>query len=724
MGSLIIVSNRLPVIVKKVDGKLEYHPGVGGLASGLASYASKGRSKWIGWPGIASDDLTEIEKKQIAKELKKHKCYPVFLTKKQLDLFYNDYSNSVLWPLFHHLSTTHGNTAASWKAYHQVNELFAAETLALSRPGNDIWVHDYQLLLMPEKLRRERPNDHIGFFLHIPFPDVTHFSELPQARALLRGMLGADLVGLHTNSYVENFLENCRKHHLGIVESKKVTLPARVVRVTNFPISIDYNRFSKATKQRAVRRERRKLAWQYRGKKVILTVDRLDPTKGLAERLEAYEELLRENPGLHGKVVMVMLAVPSRGEIDEYKALKVRVEDLVTRINSTFGRLGWQPVDYHYESWPFERLAAMYQRADVAFIAPVRDGMNLVAKEYIASRPKHDGVLILSETAGAAEELKEAILVDPAQPATLVAGLSKALTMPRRELRQRTRAMQQHVEEFDVQKWADSFVGTLQKPVSSPLASLTRSLNKTRQQDVVEHYHRAAKRLILLDYDGVLRSFVKNPSEAKPTPEVIQMLTRLSSDRANDVVIISGRSRHDLGTWLGALPIAIAAEHGAYFRRKGGKNWHVTSGSSRAWKKDLKPLFDYYAQATPGAFVEQKDWSIVWHYRAASPYYAQKHLVALKRLLKPVAKANDLTIHDGNKVLEVHPNDIGKGRIAQEWLIHEHDFILAIGDDATDEDMFAALPPEAYSVKVGRGLTKAGLRVRGVDEVLSLLGRL
>ncbi|TAH34121.1 bifunctional alpha,alpha-trehalose-phosphate synthase (UDP-forming)/trehalose-phosphatase [Candidatus Saccharibacteria bacterium] len=724
MGNLIIVSNRLPVGVKRVDGKLEFYPTVGGLATGLSSYAAKGNSKWIGWPGIPSDDLSEQDKKAIAKELKKHKCYPVHLTKKQLELYYNDYSNSVLWPLFHSMEVRHGNTTASWNAYREVNELFAEETIALSQPGSTIWVHDYQLLLLPGMLRNERPTDHIGFFLHIPFPSAAEFTPLKQASELLQGMLGADLVGLHTTSYTEGFLESCRRLGLGLVEPRKVALPDRLVRVTNFPISIDYSKFAKATKQRAVRRERRKLGWKYRGKKVVITVDRLDPTKGLPGRLEAYEKLLAKNPSLHKKVVLVVLAVPSRAEIVEYKELKERVDKLVARINKKFGTATWQPVDYHYESWPFERLAALYQRADVAFIAPVRDGMNLVAKEYIASRPKHDGVLILSETAGAAEELKDAVLVDPTQPKTLVTGLQQALTMPRGELKRRTSSMQHHLETFTVQAWADSFMNALQKPVT-PKPILTKHLNAIRTQEIVFAYHQAQKRLILLDYDGVLRPFMQDPADARPSLQVLKLLKRLGSEPRNEVVIISGRSKADLQGWFGSLPVALAAEHGALFRRKGGKNWHKTAGlTSRAWRGEVLPILEYYADLTPGAFVERKEWSLVWHYRNAKPYYAQKHLVALRRLLKPVAKQYDLVIKEGNKVFELHPAIIGKGRIAQEWLIHEHDFILCAGDDVTDEDIFAVLPTEAYSIKVGRGPTGAGLRTKGVSEILHLLGRL
>ncbi len=722
-ASLVIVSNRLPVSVKKVDGKLEFYPSVGGLATGLSSYANKPGSKWIGWPGLPSDDLTDSEKRQITRELRKHRCYPVHLSQAQLDDYYNGYSNSVLWPLFHNLEVKVGDTPRNWRAYQEVNQLFADEMLAVSKPGSDVWVHDYQLLLLPAMLRLERPKERIGFFLHIPFPDTKTFGTTKHARELLRGMLGADLVGLHTMSYVEAFLESCRNHHLGIIETKTVTLPNRVVRVTNFPISIDYGKFAKAVKLRAVKRERRKMAWKYRGKKVIVTVDRLDPTKGLAERLIAYKELLQKNPNLHGKVVMVMLAVPSRTDIEEYKRLKIRVEGLVAEINKKFGTLRWQPVEYMYESWPFERLAALYQRADVAFIAPIRDGMNLVAKEYLASRPKHDGVLILSETAGAAEELQDAILVDPARPATLVAGLTKALTMPRSELRRRTTGMQKHLQKFDIQKWADTFVETLQKHVPSPLPS-TRSLGKTVQQEIVSKYHQAGKRLLLLDYDGVLRTFAKNPDTATPSARVLKMLERFGSDPQNDVAIISGRSKQDLEDWFGHLPVALAAEHGALFRRNGGKNWHRTSSASRAWKKDITALFEYYSSVTPGASVEQKEWAVVWHYRAASPYYSQKHLVAIKRLLKPIVKSAHLVVHDGNKVLEVHPGDIGKGHVVREWLIQDHDFILAIGDDVTDENMFAALPAEAYSIKVGHGVTEARLRTKGVDEVLDMLGQL
>lgn len=722
MGNLVIVSNRLPVSVKRVNGKLEFYPSVGGLATGLSSYASRGRSKWVGWPGLPSDDLTEAEHKQIAKELKKHHCYPVFLTQKQLDEYYNGYSNSVLWPLFHNLEVKTGETAKSWRAYQEANALFAEEALLLSDKGSTIWVHDYQLLLVPELLRRERPRDQIGFFLHIPFPPAEVFKRLKHARPLVWGMLGADLVGFHTISYTENFLEAARQLKVGTTEPKRVILPSRVARVTEFPMGIDYAKFVRATKQRAVQSGLRKLRWKYRGKKVILTVDRLDPTKGLVERLKAYQKLLQITPSIRGKIVMVMIATPSRTEIDEYKQLKQRLEALVTKVNAQFGTARWQPVEYLYTSLPFEKLSPYFQRADIAFIAPIRDGMNLVAKEYLASHPRSDGVLILSETAGAAEELQDAVLVNPARPSTLVKGLSQALTMPRHELKHRVRRMQQHLEQFTVQAWADNFMDALQRPYTIP-GTRTRNLNAARSREIVAAYQQSAKRVILLDYDGVLRDFEPDPRAAAPSPKTKKLLRRLAENKANDVILISGRGKDDLQAWFGDLPLALAAEHGALFRRKGGRSWHKLTGSSGAWKREVTAILEHFTAQTPGSLLERKQWSVAWHYRGASPYYSQKNLVTIKRLLRPIAQAHNLKIESGHKVLEVRPYDIVKDRVAQEWLIHDHDFILCIGDDATDEDMFADLPPEAFTVKVGRGNTAARLRAKDVDAVLALLSK-
>ncbi len=721
---LVIVSNRLPVSIKKTNGKIEVFPSVGGLATGLSSYTESKRNKWVGWPGIAREDLTEKEREHVAEELRHYNCYPVFLTHKQIDLFYGGYSNSVLWPTFHNSPISDETTAhikEMWRAYKQVNAQFAEQVLALSEPGNNIWVHDYQLLLLPTLLRAERPQDTIGFFLHIPFPAVDEFGHIPQGRELLQGLLGADLIGFHTTSYTAHFLEIVEAYQLGIAQSGRVLLENRVVRVTDFPMGIDYEKYVRARKSKAVKAASARLRLKYRGKKIILTVDRLDPAKGLVERVEAFRTLLAKNPGLHGTVVMVMLVVPSRTDIKEYKELKQRLEKLVRDTNRQFRTLRWRPIEYNFKALPFAQVTALYHVADVAFIAPLRDGMNLVAKEYVASKETPHGVLVLSKTAGAAQELKNAIMVDPAEPASLVRGLKRAITMSQPELRKRVKHMQRHLAETTVQQWATTFVKTMGR-ANTPRMHTAHMIRPADQDFLAAAFSAARHSLLLLDYDGTLAPFKNNPEKARPSLELITLLDRLAEHKGVELVIISGRSKADLSAWFTNSALTLVAEHGAFIRKKGAKRWlQSVSTTDLDWKDIVAPVLEKYAAKTPGGFVEHKDAALVWHFRKASPYHAQKYLVHLKRALKSVSHDLDLSVRQGHMILEIKPREIHKGCVVPNLLIKQYDFMLAMGDDYTDEDTFSALPPHAHTIKVGRGQTAARYRVKNVSAALDLL---
>lgn len=720
MAQVIIVSNRLPISVKKVDGTLEYSASIGGLATGLSSYVQNRRNKWIGWPGIASDELNEADKTAIASELAKNNCYPVFLTQRQIDEFYNGYSNRILWPLFHNLPPNLENRDREWRAYREVNKLFAEVVLSLAGPRSTIWVHDYQLLLLPEMLRAERSRDHIGFFLHIPFPTSDTIDQLQADKQLLHGMLGADLIGFHTSSYADNFLETCQQLAGHVVLRDQVLLDKRVVRVTDFPMGIDYDKYARAARTRQVKQAIRRYRRLYRGRKVIVAVDRLDPTKGLVERLEAYRDFLEANPQFHGKVVLAMVAAPSRTDIAEYKQLAKRIETLVKQINNSIGWPKWQPVDYRNTAHPFEEVAALYQVADVAFIAPLRDGMNLVAKEYVAAKRKR-GVLILSQTAGAAQELTEALLVDPNQPNTVVAALYQAVSMPKRELKHRLRAMQKQLEGRTVHTWAGSFLKALERPMSVQ-PRRTRSLTPYRQRELSSAYRQAKKRLILLDYDGVLVPLAANYKRAEPPKSLLRLLNKLVADRANEIVVVSGRAQADLDSWFTDTPVNLVAEHGAFVKDARG-SWHKTRGHSAAWKQLIRPIMEKYASRTPGSAIEEKANSLVWHYRQSPPYEAQKYTVVLRRVLRSAVRDYGLAVYSGNKILEVKDPATSKAETVRRWLKKPHDFVLAIGDDYTDEDMFSALPLDAYTIKVGRGRTHAQYRLKSSNDVQALLKR-
>jgi trehalose 6-phosphate synthase/phosphatase len=726
MPQVIIVSNRLPISVKKEDGELKFSPSLGGLATGLSSYVNRRKNRWIGWPGIASDELSGNDEDIIVAELAKHNCTPVFLNQKQIDDFYNGYSNQVLWPLFH--SLRHGELQPAvhqrfWQAYRQINRKYAEAALNSSEMGGHIWVHDYQLMLVPEMIRQDRADVIIGFFLHTPWPGAKSLTNLAEAKKLISGILGADVAGFHTPGYVTNFLESCQANGWNQTGHNEIQIKQRTIRIADFPMGIDYQKYATATRSRQVKAAVKRYRKNYKNRKVIVSVDRLDPSKGLIERLKAYANLLEQYPKLRRKVVFAMVAAPSRMDVPAYQRLSKRLQILVDEINTQYGKADWQPVDYMNWAQPFEEVTALFQLADVAFITPLKDGMNLTAKEFVAAQ-RRGGVLILSETAGAAEELRnDALMVNPSKPETMVAALHQALTMRKRELRRRLRHMQTQLSTNTVQDWAKDFVDTLNRPIPGTGAVSIRQ--KLRRQ-IINDFRQADKRLLLLDYDGSLVPFSEDYHDAKPPKKLCNLLEKLSSEPSNDVVLISGRGSQDLEAWFGKLPINLVAEHGATYKKSDSKNWQTIEKSGGQWKQDLQPILEKYTALTPGSKIEVKPHSLVWHYRAASPYYAGKNAVIIKRLLKPQLKTYGLELMQGNKALEVKNSRVGKGLAAHSWLKQDYGFILSVGDDATDEDLFAVLPisdeaQNVYGIKVGRGRTKAGYRLASYKDVLALL---
>jgi len=725
LQNLIIVSNRLPISVKKTENGLEFYPSIGGLATGLAGYTKDKNSKWIGWPGIASDQLNDEEKIEITQKMREHNCYPVFLTQKQLDGFYNGYSNSILWPLFHGIAIAPSaikNQKTYWDMYKEVNAVYANHVLKLCEEGSNIWINDYQLILLPALLRQQHLTDKIGFFLHIPFPESKKFVGLENANELILGILGAELIGLHTESYANNLIRTCKHFNVGLLTEDCIAIHDRIIRITNFPMGIDYARFAYTVKLKSVKKEISFLKNKYIGKKIILTVDRLDPTKGLVERAIAYRDFLRLNPEQIGKTTMIMLVVPSRTQIEEYKNLRIKLEKQIDEINAEFNTPIWQPIEFMYTCIPLEKLVALYQLADIAFIAPLKDGMNLVSKEYIVSKPSNNGVLILSKTAGAAEELHDALIVDPGKPKTFVRALEKAMLMSQSEMQRRFHNMQKHISVYTVQNWANNFITSLIKSPGLPTVH-TKSLSPNWQTEMVTEYSTALKRVLLLDYDGTLTPFVDKPELAEPSIQLKQLLKELATCKQNKVVIVSGRDKDSLDSWFNHIPVTLVAEHGSFIHRPGGNQWHTTSVLDPTWKPMISNILNQYVAKVPGSFVEQKESSLVWHYRVAKPYYVKKYLEPLKRLLQPLVKKLDLKMEQGSMILEIRPSGTSKGASALEFSKNA-DFVLAIGDDTTDEEMFAVLPKTAWTIKVGPGQTNARYRLKYVNEVHSLLNKL
>lgn len=720
-GKLIIISTRLPVSISKENGKITISPSTGGLATGMTTVSKSRDSLWIGWPGIANDDLTKADRQTITKELKKYKCHPVFLTQEQLDNYYSGYCNATLWPLFHYFLNKARFKQAYWESYLSVNNQFLKETAKFTNNDSQIWVHDYQLMLLPALLREKKQDATIGFFLHTPFPSYEIFRLIPERNELLNGLLGANLVGFHTYDYVRHFLSSVQRalgyeNNLGAV-----TVNNRLVQADAFPISIDYKKFSKTPRKRSVKKLLKSFNLFNEKTKIILSVDRSDYSKGIPARLDAFEQFLIDNPDYHGKVIMVLLAVPSRGDVKEYQELRTNIEQKVSHINGNFSTVDWSPISYRHQSLPFEELSALYAMADVMLVTPHRDGMNLVAKEYVATHHKSKGVLILSEMAGAASELTEALQVNPYSRQSVARALRTALEMPPSEQKERLRTMQKRIKSYDISRWAEDFITQLTQ--SNSLKHGGKKLDKQDKKQMHREYEESKKRLILLDYDGTLKEFVKSPrgSEAKPSKRLRTLLKKLSKDSKNNVVIVSGRHKKTLDTFFSDLGLDLVAEHGAWIFETG--KWIKSGLTSKKWKRRIKPILDEYTARTPGATLEEKDFSFVWHYRNTSPdlaYVRRQEMIA--ELRKELADL-DVGVFKGNKIIEVKPRQMHKGAQVTEILNRRHwDFMMAIGDDYTDEDMFRALPERAWTFNVGNTTTSdARFQLHTVKDVITLL---
>lgn len=722
----IIVSNRLPLNVSIDQGNVKVSPSVGGLATGMKSIHQGSDSLWIGWAGISSEEVDEATEKEIIELAYKEKCVPIPLTHQELDDYYFGFSNRVLWPLFHYFTEYTDYKQEFWEAYKNVNEKFAEVILKHLEDGDKIWVHDYQLLLLPKIIKEKRPDVSIGFFLHIPFPSYEIFRTLPWREEILQGMLGADLIGFHTYDYERHFISSASRILHCETNIDYIIAGNRMVKVDSFPMSIDYGKFHQAAIEHSNRNKKTSLQIrinQYKelvkDSKLILSIDRLDYTKGIAKRLEALEYFLDKYPEFHDKVRLIMLAVPSRENVPQYQQLKKEIDELVGRINGKFSTATWTPVWYFYRSVPFEELIELYTSADVAFLTPIRDGMNLVAKEYIASRIDQTGVLILSEMAGVAQEMNDALLINPNDYDQMAEALKRALEMPIEEQISRNKIIQKRIQRYDVEKWASAFIETLDATSKAKEDKLSRYLGAKNIKKVVDQFSQSEKRIFFLDYDGTLAGYHVDPEKALPGDELYFLLNELILKNV-EIVIISGRGRNFLEKYFGHLPVELIAEHGVWIRNQGSE-WRMSQNLEKNWMDSIRPIIENFVDRTPGAFLEEKEYSLVWHYRKVAPGLSEMRTNELNNVLTGLLANSNIGVMAGNKILEVKSSTINKGNAANSFLNKPYDFIFAIGDDWTDEYIFREIPEEAITVKVGTGETSAKYYVESQEKVNDLL---
>jgi len=722
MRRLLIVSNRLPITVQERKGDLHVEPSVGGLATGLSSWYKSRDSIWIGWPGITGKKIRR--EKDILAKLLSANCHPVSISQHDVEAYYHGFCNRTIWPLFHYFPLYAEYSEDFWQAYEQVNTSFANVVAGFAKPNDIIWVHDYHLMLLPKLLRERLPKATVGFFLHIPFPSFEIFRLLPWRKQILEGLLGADLVGFHTYDYTGHFLDSV--HHLLGYEAAmgQITTADRIVRADTFPMGINYEQYSSVTQDLKVQAERKRVRKKLGDCQVILSVDRLDYTKGIPQRLEAFSVFLDRNSKFLRKVILVLLVVPSRTRVEHYMQLKKRLDGLVGEINGKHGTIGWMPIWYLYRFLPFHSLSALYSLANVALITPLRDGMNLVAKEYTATKTDGKGVLILSETAGAAQELGEAIIINANNQEEIVQALAKALEMPDQEQIEHNRIMQKRLRRYNVVRWANEFMDKLLSTKKLQREMEEKALTYEMQKKLASDFQESDKALLLLDYDGTLVPFSPKPTEAMPGAKLLSLLEKLTKNPRNEVVLISGRDKDTLEGWFGGLKVGLVAEHGVWIKEKAG-GWETIETLTSEWKEEVHPILESWVDRTPGSFIEEKEFSLVWHYRKANPRLGELRARELINNLSNITANLNLQVLEGSKVVEVKNTDINKGRTALIWISRvEWDFILALGDDWTDEDTFKVLPSTAWSIKVGFGASAARFSLSSPSEATSLLRKM
>lgn len=722
MGRLLLVANRLPVTLDASGGEVLLRPSHGGLATGLRGPHRASDGLWIGSLGDAPK-LHGERARQLAARLKEERLVSVNVRPTDYARYYAGFSNGVLWPLFHYLLERIPEDTRDWESYRRANEVFAKVVESHYRAGDTIWVHDYQLTLLPALLRRALPDATIGFFLHIPFPASDVFRTLPWRAEVLEGMLGADLVGFHDFSYLRYFAKSAARILGADFGLDYVKYDKRTTRLGVFPMGVDAAEFAARAEHPDVLEQAARIRREAEDQSILVSIDRLDYTKGLRKKFQAFARLLDQNPQRRGKVRLIQVAVPTRTDVREYAKFRREVDEAVGRINGLYGTLGRAPIHYMYRSVSEVELAGLYRAADVMLVTPLRDGMNLVAKEFVATRTDGDGVLVLSEFAGAASELGEALVVNPFDVGGLAAAMERGLTMAAEERALRMRALRRRVAAHDVHRWARSFLDALKEVQHRPPASESRTLSARDAAELAEKIRHRTSVHWILDCDGPLAP--PNPRDAEePAPEVHAILAALADTPGWSVSIVSARPREVLDPWFGDLPVALYAEHGYWSRESGECGWRPARELDTTWKAALRRVLDDFTHRTPGSRVEETSHSMSWHYRGADGDVAELQARELTLHLEDMLSNSPVrVVRNGvERVVVVRQLGVDKGRVLEHLRNGEGDcLVVGVAGEASGEELLAAMPAASISIHVGRKPTRAMHRLRDEAELLAFL---
>ena len=733
---LVVVANRLPVDrVTAPDGGVAWQTSPGGLVTAMEPVVRELDCLWIGWPGTVDEELAPFEHDGI-------RLHPVSLSAAELEGYYEGFSNDTIWPLYHDLIVHPGYHRRWWDQYESVNRRFAETIAQQAAEGAIVWVHDYQLQLVPGMLRDMRPDLTIAFFLHIPFPPRRLFAQLPWRRRIIEGLLGADVIGFQRVGDALSFRLTAERYANAQANGNMIVMPAsddepeRAVLAQEFPISIDTEMFASLAADPAVQERAREIRTQLGDPdRLMLGVDRLDYTKGIRHRLKAFEELLRDEDVRPGEATLVQVASPSRERVGAYRNLREDVEGTVGRINGEYGTMGWSPVVYLHRGYPREEMVALYLAADVLVVTALRDGMNLVAKEYVASRDDERGVLVLSEFAGAADELTDALLVNPHSIEQMKTAFVRAIHMPPQEQQRRMSALRQQVRGRDVAHWSESFLRSVRQAVSVRRRQLAaEQQNGARIPAPVfvpgsldSRLRRLAgepRFIVACDFDGTLSPIVSRPEDARVLPRAEHSLSVLQNSEGVEVALISGRSLESLAaTGVHTEGRAVSGSHGIEMLGiPGATGAEPVTAEEAEQLQRLERRLERMFGDEDGVRIEHKAFGVAVHTRLVDDETRSDELLEAAEQL---GAAENFGSRQGKRVREftLRPSTKADAVAALRRAFGSVP-ILFFGDDVTDEDAFGALGPDDIGVRVGEGETAATERVESPAAVAAALARL
>lgn len=748
---IIIVSNQLPVKAKRrPDNKgwsfsWDEDSLVLQLKDGLPDDME------VIYVGSLKVDVDVSEQDDVSQILlERFKSVPAFLPPDILAKFYHGFCKQQLWPLFHYMlpySADHGGRfeRSLWEAYVSANKIFSQKVIEVINPEDDyVWIHDYHLMVLPTFLRRRFNRLRMGFFLHSPFPSSEIYRTLPVREEILKALLNSDLIGFHTFDYARHFLSCCSRM-LGLeYQSKRgyigLEYYGRMVGIKIMPVGVHMGQIESVLSQADREWRVGELKEQFKGKTVLLGVDDMDIFKGINLKLLAMEQLLKQHSKWQGRAVMVQIANPARGRGRDLDEIQAEIQASCKRINEQFGRPGYEPIVYIDRAVSISERMAFYTIAECVVVTAVRDGMNLTPYEYIVCRQGVSGsestsesnvpkksMLVVSEFIGCSPSLSGAIRINPWNVETTAEALNEAISMSEAEKQLRHEKHYRFVSTHDVAYWSRSFMQDMERTCRDHfrrrcwgiglsfgfrVVALDPNFRKLTIDTIVSAYERAENRAILLDYDGTVMP--QTSIDKTPSAQVISILNSLCGDKKNSVFIVSGRGRESLGKWFSPCKkLGIAAEHGYFLREPGNEEWEtVGQGSDFGWIQMAEPVMKLYTEATDGSSIETKESALVWHHQDADPGFGSAQAKEMLDHLESVLANEPVAVKRGQFIVEVKPQGVSKGLVAEKIFTSmsesgkRADFVLCIGDDRSDEDMF-----EIIGHSLNRGILSSNTAV-------------